>query len=130
MVGGVFVWAGILKVFDPLGFAQDIANYRVFPRGLTFFIALTLPWIEIFCGIFVFAGIFRTAGSLLLSCLLVGFLVLTVSALLRGLDIDCGCFGSFGRKVDLKLILTDSVLLFFSLNIFLSRKISLRRKNL
>jgi len=122
VVGGVFIWAGILKILNPLDFAQNIANYRVFPQVISFSLALVLPWIEVLSGFFLIAGIFRKASALLISCLLVGFLVLIFSAILRGLDIDCGCFGSLSKKVDYKLILTDIVLLFFSLNIFFSRK--------
>ncbi len=122
VVGGVFLWAGILKIFDPLEFAQGIADYRVFPRVISLFLALVLPWLEVLCGVLLILGVFRNASALLVSCLLAGFLVLIISAILRGLDIDCGCFGSLSQKADYKLILTDSLLLFFSLNIFFSRK--------
>lgn len=122
VVGGVFIWAGLLKIFDPLGFAQGIANYRVFPQGISFFLALVLPWIEVISGIFLILGIYRAASSLLLSGLLVFFLFLIAVTISRGLDIDCGCFGSLSQKVDYKLILADSILLFFSLNIYLKAK--------
>jgi uncharacterized membrane protein YphA (DoxX/SURF4 family) len=122
VVGGIFLWAGIIKIFDPLEFAQGIANYRVFPRVITFFLALVLPWLEVLCGVFLILGMFRNASALLVSCLLAGFLVIITSAILRGLDIDCGCFGGLSQKADYKLILTDSLLLFFSLNILFSRK--------
>lgn len=122
IVGGIFIWAGLLKIFDPLGFAQNIANYRVFPQAISFFMALILPWIEVICGVFLVFGILRGASSLLLSGLLTGFLVLIALTFVRGIDIDCGCFGSFSRRIDYKLILMDSILLFFSLNIYLKSK--------
>jgi uncharacterized membrane protein YphA (DoxX/SURF4 family) len=122
VVGGMFIWAGVSKIIDPLGFAQNIANYRVFSQGISFFLALVLPWAEVFCGAFLILGIFRSASALLLSGFLVVFLVLIAVTMIRGIDIDCGCFGSLSGKVDFKLIVTDSILLFFSLNIFFSRK--------
>ncbi|HDZ27606.1 MAG TPA: DoxX family membrane protein, partial [Candidatus Aminicenantes bacterium] len=67
VVGGMFIWAGISKIIDPLGFAQNIANYRVFPEGISFFLALVLPWIEVICGVFLILGIFLSASALLLS---------------------------------------------------------------
>jgi hypothetical protein len=67
-------------------------------------------------------GIFHSASALLLSGFLAVFLVLSTVTILRGIDIDCGCFGSLNGKVDYKLILMDSVLLFFSLNIYFSCK--------
>ena len=120
LVGGVFVWAGLLKILDPLEFAQNIANYRVFSRDLSFLIALVLPWVEVLCGILVILGIFRSASSFLLSGLLGVFLVLITVTIFRGLDVDCGCFGSIGRHVDYRLLITDIVLLYMALNIFVS----------
>lgn len=122
VLGGVFIWAGILKILNPLEFAQSVSNYRVFPSGISFFLALILPWIEVVCGVFLVIGIFRHASALLVSGLLSAFLVLIIVTIIRGLDVDCGCFGSLSQKVDYTLILTDSVLLFFSLNIFFSLK--------
>lgn len=121
ILGGVFIWAGLLKIFDPLGFAETIANFRVFPQWISFFLALMLPWIEVISGVFLILGLFRHASALILSLLLAAFLVLIVVTIMRGIDIDCGCFGSFSQKVDYKLILTDCVLLFLSLNIFFSK---------
>lgn len=117
VVGGVFIWAGILKILDPLEFAQNIANYRVVSRDISFFLALVLPWLEVLCGVLVILGIFRSASSLLLSGMLGIFLVLITVTILRGLDVDCGCFGSIGRHVDYRLLLTDIVLLYMTLNI-------------
>ncbi len=120
VVGGVFIWAGLLKILDPLEFAQNIANYRVFSPDLSLLTAIVLPWLEILCGVLVIFGIFRSASSLLLSGLLAAFLVLIMVTIFRGLDVDCGCFGSLGRHVDYRLLLTDIVLLYLTLNIFVS----------
>ena len=127
VVGGVFIWAGLVKIFDPLGFAHAIANYRVFPHWMSFMLALVLPWMEIICGAFLVLGLFRRSSSLLLSLFLVGFLVLIVSTMIRGINIDCGCFGQLSQRVDYKLLSTDCVLLYFSLNIFFQLKAKRRR---
>jgi len=120
VVGGVFIWAGLLKILDPLEFAQNIANYRVFSPDLSLLTAIVLPWLEILCGVLVIFGIIRSASSLLLSGLLAAFLVLIMVTIFRGVDVDCGCFGSLGRHVDYRLLLTDIVLLYLTLNIFVS----------
>jgi len=120
LVGGVFLWAGILKIIDPLDFIQSIENYHVFPRSLTFFIGLTLPWLEVFCGGLLIAGIWKRESSLILSGLLFSFIVLTFLTIFRGINIDCGCFGSFDRKVDLTLILVDGFLFVFGVAIFIN----------
>jgi len=128
VVGGVFIWAGLSKIFDPLGFAQNIANYRIFSQSVSLFLALILPWIEVICGLLLVMGIFRETASFILSGSLVVFLGLIIVTLIRGLDIDCGCFGSLNRSVDYKLLLMDCVLLFFSLNIFMSQYSAKRKK--
>jgi uncharacterized membrane protein YphA (DoxX/SURF4 family) len=111
LVGGVFLWAGILKIIDPLGFIQSIENYHVFPRSFSFFTGLTLPWLEVFCGSLLIVGVWKRATSLFLSLLLFSFLVLIILTIFRGINIDCGCFGSLDRKVDVTLILVDVILL-------------------
>jgi putative oxidoreductase len=121
VVGGVFIWAGVVKILDPLDFAQSIANYRAFPRFIVFFLALILPWIEVFCGLFVISGLFKRSGALVLSVMTGCFLILITVTIFRGIDIDCGCFGPLSSRVNYKLILEDLLLLFFSINIFLSR---------
>jgi len=121
IVGGVFTWAGVLKIADPLGFAQSIQNYQFFPRDFTFIIAIVLPWMEVLAGAFLILGLFRRSSALLISSLLLGFIGLVALALLRGIDTSCGCFGSLSRRADLGLILTDAVLLFMAVNVFLAK---------
>ncbi|MBN1272775.1 MAG: DoxX family membrane protein [Candidatus Aminicenantes bacterium] len=118
ILGGVFIWAGILKIIDPLGFARDIDNYRFFPHALSFFLALLLPWLEVICGACVVIGIYRRAGAFLLSFLILGFLGLIFLTMIRGINVDCGCFGSLSRKADITLFLTDTALCFFAINIW------------
>ena len=43
VVGGIFVYAGVVKIFDPAQFANDVANYRLLPSALVNFVAITLP---------------------------------------------------------------------------------------
>ena len=118
VVGGVFIWAGVLKVVDPLGFAQSIMNYQVFPRTLAFIAALVLPWVEVISGGLVIVGLFKRSSALLISLMLAGFIGLVALALARGIDTSCGCFGSLSRRADLTLILTDFGLLYLALCVF------------
>lgn len=121
IVGGVFVWAGVLKIIDPLGFAQSIENYQVVPRPVAFVVALILPWVEVLSGAFLILGVLKRSSALLISLQLIGFIGLVALALARGIDTSCGCFGSFSRRADLSLILTDAVLLVLALCVFLAR---------
>jgi putative oxidoreductase len=121
IVGGVFIWAGALKVADPLGFAQSIKNYQVVSPAPAFLIAIVLPWAEVLSGAFLIIGVFKRSSALLISLLLIGFIGLVALALARGIDTSCGCFGSLSRRADFSLILTDAVLLAFSLSVFFAR---------
>lgn len=121
VAGGVFIWAGVLKITDPLGFAQSIMNYRVFPRELAFFIALALPWAEVISGGLLIVGLFRRSSAALISLMLIGFIGLVALALARGIDTSCGCFGSFSRRADLSLIVADLGLLYITLCVFSAR---------
>jgi uncharacterized membrane protein YphA (DoxX/SURF4 family) len=121
IVGGVFIWAGALKIADPLGFAQSIKNYQVVSPTLALLIAIVLPWVEVLSGALLIIGVLKRSSALLISLLLIGFIGLVALALARGIDTSCGCFGSLSRRADLSLILTDAVLLVFSLGVFFAR---------
>lgn len=90
-LGGVFVYAGALKLLDPAGFAQAIDAYGLVNWGTAKFLARALPVIEIASGAGLILGI-RGALGLVVAQLLV-FLAVTAYALHLGLDVDCGCFG-------------------------------------
>lgn len=93
LVGAIFVYAGVLKVWDPVRFAGDIQNYHVLPWVLNLPLALYLPWLEIFCGLaLIFRRWYSGALALLLGLLLV-FIAASIAAKARGIDITCGCFG-------------------------------------
>jgi putative oxidoreductase len=97
-VGGAFVAAGVLKIADPAKFALDVDNYRLAPHAMINLIAILIPWIEVTAGSFVLAGIWLRAAALVITSLTVMFFFVIVSALARGLNIECGCFGTVGGK--------------------------------
>ena len=93
IVGALFVYAGALKVWDPVRFAGDIQNYHVLPWAVNLPLAFYLPWLEIFCGLaLIFRRWYSGALALLLGLLLV-FIGASIAAKARGIDISCGCFG-------------------------------------
>jgi len=111
VVGGAFVFAGVLKIAEPAQFAIAVSNYRVVPHELIHLVAILIPWIEVVAGACVLSGIWLRAGALLITSLTVIFFALITSALARGLDIECGCFGTVGGKnVGLQNLAIDSVL--------------------
>lgn len=112
VVGGAFVAAGALKIADPAKFALDVSNYRLVPHAMTNLVAILIPWIEVTAGSFVLARIWVRAAALVITGLTVMFLYVIVSALARGLNIECGCFGTIGGKhIGLVNLTIDSTLL-------------------
>ena len=107
VLGGLFIYAGVVKVVDPLGFAQDIRNYRLIGQALSFAAAVVLPWLEILAGAFLIVGLWKRGATLVITGLLVFFIVLTLITMARGLDVDCGCFGSLSRKSGWGVIFED-----------------------
>lgn len=111
-VGGVFIYASLDKFQHPGAFAQAIHNYRLVPYGLLHPMAYLLPALEMAAGAFLVLGIWRRGAALLAGLMAVVFIVAIGSALLRGLDISCGCFNTDGgHGVGMSLLLRDLVLL-------------------
>jgi uncharacterized membrane protein YphA (DoxX/SURF4 family) len=94
VVGGTFVYAGAIKISDPLQLADSIAGFQVLPDAMVNPLALGLPPFEIATGMLLILGWMGRAAALGITTVTGVFLVAIVSALARGLTIDCGCFGA------------------------------------
>ncbi|PLX94194.1 MAG: DoxX family protein [Desulfuromonas sp.] len=111
LAGGIFLYAGIPKALDPLAFAGSVAAYELLPYAANLVVAATLPWVEIVAGIFLVVG-WRVRPALLVLILLdLAFMAAIVSAQLRGLTIDCGCFRPGAGDSDLITALLRDLLL-------------------
>jgi putative oxidoreductase len=93
LIGGLFVYAGIVKVIDPVEFARDIDNYKMLPWSIGVSLALYLPWLEIFCGLALITRVFYRGSVFIVTSLMSLFIVASIVAKARGLDVSCGCFG-------------------------------------
>jgi uncharacterized membrane protein YphA (DoxX/SURF4 family) len=92
ILGIIFIYASVGKLFRAEDFAKAILRYEFLPLFFVNIMAITMPWVEFFTGVLLILGIFRKASSLLASASLVVFLIALISAFARGLDISCGCF--------------------------------------
>lgn len=93
LLGATFAYAGWIKMQDVTGFAGDIAAYRILPYQWNFLVAASLPYVEFFAGVLLLINRRVRPASLLLGLLLLVFLAALGSVMIRGLEIDCGCFG-------------------------------------
>lgn len=94
----LFLYAGVSKLFNPAAFAEAIDNYRMLPWFIVSLMAITLPWLEVLAGVGLFVARFRAASALLIFLLTTMFFIALFSAVIRGLDINCGCFVAPGES--------------------------------
>ncbi|MCA9401834.1 MAG: DoxX family membrane protein [Candidatus Omnitrophica bacterium] len=95
MIGLIFFISGGEKVLGPhQNFLYVIQGYEFFPLFLAKWIAIGLPWVEFFAGIFLLLGLWTRYMLYVSAGLFFGFVTVVSQAMVRGLDLsDCGCFG-------------------------------------
>ena len=93
ILGVIFIYASLDKIQQPADFARVIQNYDMLPVILTNLVAIILPWLELYCGLFLIIGLFLRASAGTIAALMFLFIIVMSAALIRGLEIDCGCYG-------------------------------------
>ena len=95
ILGVVFLVSGGLKAVNPGGLAASIRTYELnLPEAFVTLAAYSLPYLEILLGLYLLVGLFTKVSAWTTSALMVAFIVALTQGALRGLQIDCGCFGS------------------------------------
>ena len=97
-LGALFAYAAILKISDPVTFAGSVAAYQILPYFWNYVAAAVLPFVELFCGLLLISGYRVKSAALLITAMNVVFMAALASTIVRGLDIDCGCFKQGGEK--------------------------------
>jgi putative oxidoreductase len=118
-VGLIFVYASMDKLLHPSAFAVAIYNYKILPGSLINLVAITLPWVELVCGILLIIGLSPRAAAFILSILLLIFFSALSISLYRGIDISCGCFSvsTTADKIGISNMVKDLLVLAMSLQI-------------
>ena len=112
VVAGLFIYAGATKLQDPGAFAVEIDHYELWPE-LAPYMAVSLPMLEILLGValWVLPRVWRRSAALVCFVLMTAFTFAASAAVARGLDIDCGCFGSGSGPITWLTLLRDVALL-------------------
>ena len=123
-LGAVFAFSGWQKVTAPVqNFEAVIEGFRVISGGPAFFLAATLPWVELILGIFLFLGLWSRVSHATLWAMNTVFLGVLASALLRNLPIkECGCFGEVLSLSLPRILAVDAALWAFFLLLFVFSK--------
>jgi hypothetical protein len=96
VLGGVFLWAGWEKLADPRGFVQAVRAYDVTPEWLSKAIGYGLPVLEVCLAALLIVGVITRIAAAVSAALMLVFLIGIVQAAIRGLKLECGCFGGGG----------------------------------
>ena len=97
-LAGIYLFAAVPKILDPWSFARAIHNFRILPAAWIPELAVTLPALEAIAALAVLTGLLYRGGALCLTLLSLAFAGGVGAAMARGLDIDCGCFGSLAHS--------------------------------
>lgn len=112
-LGILFIYASLDKILHPAAFAKIVYNFHILPWFLINLFAIILPWVEFLTGVFLILGIALESVALLASILLVIFMIALGINLIRGIDINCGCFSTASSsKSNLGKRLMEDVIFF------------------
>lgn len=97
-IGTVWLVAGYLKFSDPAGTVRAVRAFQLLPAQIVPAFGHLLPVLEIVVGACLVLGLLTRWFAAISSLLLLAFIVGISSAWLRGLEIQCGCFGGGGYQ--------------------------------
>jgi protein-disulfide isomerase/uncharacterized membrane protein YphA (DoxX/SURF4 family) len=96
ILGAVWIWASWAKLKDPHQFLLAVRAYDATPEWLSKAIAYGLPVLELCVGVLLIVGIVVRLAASVSAFLFAVFLIGIVQAWVRGIQLDCGCFGGGG----------------------------------
>jgi uncharacterized membrane protein YphA (DoxX/SURF4 family) len=118
----IFILAAIEKISNPAAFSESIANYKLFPSIMINFSAIIIPWIELITGVLLLFGISVKENAAIITVLLNIFTLAVIISLFRGLNIECGCFGTaLGEKVGLRKVMENILLIICGLLLIMAK---------
>lgn len=92
LLGAVFVYASLDKIWDPAAFAKIVYQWQVVGPVASNLVAVTLPWVELLAGLLLIAGVWKRESALVVALMLVVFIVAAGTVMARGIDVEnCGC---------------------------------------
>lgn len=93
VLGVIFLWAAISKAKDVQTFIEEVVRYQILPDAIVPTFAICLIGIEVAASLLLLIGIRVRLAAGTTALMLSLFIIALVQALLRHLDLTCGCFG-------------------------------------
>ena len=115
-IGLVMLAAALGKIGDPAAFSTQIHHFHLVPVAAENLLAVLLPWVELIAGLSLVLGAHARSGAWLSVAMMAVFTLAVTTAVARGLDIECGCFGTAdathvgGMKLAENLLFTGAAL--------------------
>lgn len=96
-LAAVWLTSGIIKISNPGETYVAVQAYEILPTSLVGPVATALPLVELVLGILILCGLATRPAAAASGVLLLVLIAAIVQAWVRGLSIDCGCFGGGGE---------------------------------
>jgi uncharacterized membrane protein YphA (DoxX/SURF4 family) len=120
-VGVLFIFSGLIKLNDPMGFSFKLGDYFAadvlnlpFLQDYTLALALFVVVLEVLLGVALLLGLWKNLTTWLLLLMIIFFTFLTFYSAYFEKVTDCGCFGdaipltpweSFGKDIVLSILI-------------------------
>ena len=113
-LGALFMYSAWAKIGDPGVFADAVVRYEMLPDFMVGMFSLTMPMLELVAGFALVFTKWTRESALLIAVMLLMFMVALAQALVRGLEISCGCFGvpEVGGRAEMWWALARDVVMF------------------
>lgn len=133
LVGGLFIFSGLIKLNDPIGTAIKMEEYfEVFAEDFGSFFAIFIPWalpiamimivLELALGVAILIYYRMNLTTWVLLLLMVFFTFLTGYSAILNKVTDCGCFGDAIKLTPWESFWKDVFLMVFVLHLFWHRR--------
>lgn len=120
-LAALFLAACADKIANPRDFLLAVENYRFLPNILAIPFAMVLPWVELVIALLLLAGFWTRPAALISSFCYLAFAIAIGSALIRGLNINCGCFETKSNEmITAWYMIRDLLLLLVSVYLMVS----------
>jgi uncharacterized membrane protein YphA (DoxX/SURF4 family) len=108
----VFLFAAYPKLADTRTFAEQVSYYDLLPQ-LSALVAVAIPALELLAAVALLVAPrpWRRAALLMVFALLCMFTYAVAQAYLRGINTECGCFGSGGERIGIPKLVENAGLI-------------------
>ena len=108
----VFLFAAYPKLADTRTFAEQVSYYDLWPQ-LSALVAVTIPALELVAAVALLVAPrpWRRAALLVVFALLCVFTFAVAQAYVRGINTECGCFGSGGERIGIPKLIENAGLI-------------------